>query len=337
MRKWGLSLLVALLVVGCSNTTKAPITGIAAIDPIEYLNESKSAMTSIFTGKTVFEKTYQAVGVMFENTPEARPHSGISQADVVYEICVDSWQISRFLGIFSTTFPTKVGPVRSARFPFVRVIREWGIAFTHFGAGQTGLGNVLPLIHSTRFPVRFDGHTGLNDQFFSRDPARYAPHNAYFNAMDALSMIPQTEVAPHFLFDKNVYYTTKAILELKLKYSSNNRITYTYLPDEHRYARSINEQPMTDAYTKQQVKVTNIIIQHAPHYAVESVQYIIVEFEGSGVAEYFIDGTYVKGTWKKPVEGKPTKWYDDKGKEMKLLPGNTWIQVVHPNIPISMN
>ncbi|TFG83232.1 MAG: DUF3048 domain-containing protein, partial [Erysipelotrichales bacterium] len=316
---------------------KAEITGISAVEPIVYLSASKATTTSIFTGKTVYGNTYEAVGVMFENTGAARPQSGISLADVVYEIAVDTWQISRFLGIFSSTFPTKVGPVRSARFPFVRVIREWGIAFTHFGAGQTGLGNVLPLIRATKFPVRFDGHTGLNDQFFSRDPARKAPHNAYWNAYDALELIPEIEVARHFLFDKNTYYNAKQITTLNLKYASTNRVTYTYLPEEHRYARFINEEPMMDAYNDQQVKVTNIIIQHAPHYAVEKVNYIIVEFEGSGAAEYFIDGAYIKGTWKKPVEGKPTQFFDDKGVEIKLLPGNTWIQVVHPKIPITMN
>lgn len=337
MRKWGMSLLVIVLLVGCATGVTAPISGISAVDPIEYLSLAKAETTSIFTGKTVYGDTYQAVGVMFENTAQARPQSGISLADVVYEIAVDSWQISRFLGIFSTTFPTKVGPVRSARFPFVRVIREWGIAFTHYGAGQTGLGNVLPLLRSTQFPVRFDGHTGLNNQFFSRDPDRYAPHNAYWNAHDALVMIPQIEVARHFLFDKNTFYDSKTITTLELKYAASNNVKYTYLPEEHRYARFINEQPMMDAYTDQQVKVTNIIVQHAPHHAVEQVSYIIVEFEGSGVAEFFIDGTYIKGTWKKPVEGKPTKFYDNKGQEVKLLPGNTWIQVVHPKIPISMN
>lgn len=337
MRKWGLSLLVCFLLMGCSAKPNDPITGFKAVDPIAYLSTGKAETTSVFTGKTKYGNTYEAVGVMFENTKEARPHSGISLADVVYEISVDGWAISRFLGIFSSTFPTKVGPVRSARFPFVRVIREWDIAFTHYGAGQTGEGNVLPLIRSTPFPVRFDGHTGLNDQYFSRDPARYAPHNAYWNAKAALEMIPEIEVKRHFTFDKNAYYAGTSVHKLDLRYSSTNRVSYEYLPEEHRYARFINEAPMMDAYTKQQVKVTNIIVQHAPHHAVEAVKYVIVEFEGSGVAEYFIDGTYLKGTWKKPKEGEPTTFYDDKGEEIKLLPGNTWIQVVHPDIAITKN
>ena len=337
MRKWGLSLLVILLAVGCTSTVKAPVSGVTTVDSIEYLTEEKASLTSVFTGKTVYGKTYQAIGIMFENTPMARPQTGISLADVVYEIAVESWQISRFIGIFSSTFPTKVGPVRSARFPFVRVAREWGIAFAHFGAGESGLGNVIPLILSTPWPARFDGYTGVNGQFFSRDSARVAPHNAYFNSRDALVKIPKIEVANHFLFDKTTFYESKPITTLKLGYSYDNNITYTYLSAEHRYARSINNSPMMDAYTNKQVKTTNIIIQHAPHYAVERVSYIIVDFEGSGVAEYFIDGSYVKGTWKKPIEAQPTKWYGDKGQEMKFLPGNTWIQVVHPNIPIVMN
>lgn len=335
MRKWGIATLLLLLITGCSKTVTEPITGIIADDPISYYQATSSPTTSVFTGKTVYGDTYQAVGVMFENTVMARPQSGISLADVVYEISVDGWQISRFLGIFSTTFPSKIGPVRSARFPFVRVMREWDIAFTHFGAGQTGLGNVIPLIQSSRFPVRFDGHTGLNDQYFSRDSAREAPHNAYWNGQKALEMIPEMKVERHFRFDKTTSYPGETVSELKLEYASNNRVTYQYLPEEHRYARFINGEPMMDAYTNKQVMVTNVIVQHAPHHAVEAVRYIIVEFEGSGKAEFYIGGNVIKGSWKKPVEGKPTTFYDNNGEEIKLLPGNTWIQVVHPDIPIT--
>lgn len=335
MRKWGIATLLLLLIGGCLKTELPPITGIVGDDPIVYYQATQSPTTSVFTGKTVYGDRYQAVGVMFENTVAARPQSGISLADVVYEISVDGWQISRFLGIFSTTLPSKIGPVRSARFPFVRVMREWDIGFTHFGAGQTGLGNVIPLIRSSDFPVRFDGHTGLNDDYFSRDPERNAPHNAYWNGQEALEMIPQMKVDKHFLFSKNVVYSGDDVNQLNLRYASNNRVTYKYLPEEQRYARFINDEPMMDAYNDSQVMVTNIIVQHAPHHAVERVRYIIVEFEGSGKAEFYIGGKVIKGSWKKPVEGKPTTFYDNNGEEIKLLPGNTWIQVVHPDIPIT--
>ena len=82
MRKWGIATLLLLLISGCSKTELLPITGIIGDDPIVYYQATQSPTTSVFTGKTVYGDTYQAVGVMFENTVAARPQSGISLAEI---------------------------------------------------------------------------------------------------------------------------------------------------------------------------------------------------------------------------------------------------------------
>jgi uncharacterized protein YcfL len=51
MRKWGLSLLVCFLLMGCSAKPKDSITGFNAVDPIEYLSTGKAETTSVFTGR----------------------------------------------------------------------------------------------------------------------------------------------------------------------------------------------------------------------------------------------------------------------------------------------
>ena len=70
---------------------------------------------SIFNGLEYKDDTYEAFAIMIENTSAARPQSGIALADIVYEISVDGWNVSRLMAIFSTEHPTKVGPVRSAQ------------------------------------------------------------------------------------------------------------------------------------------------------------------------------------------------------------------------------
>src|SRR5699024_9640157 len=54
------------------------------------------------------------IGVMVNNHAEARPQSGLSQADIVFEILAEA-RITRLLALYQSEIPDVVGPVRSAR------------------------------------------------------------------------------------------------------------------------------------------------------------------------------------------------------------------------------
>jgi hypothetical protein len=53
--------------------------------------------------------------VRYGNDRAARPHAGISQAELVMEDVMDAWWITRLTAVFLQGEPTKVGPLRSAR------------------------------------------------------------------------------------------------------------------------------------------------------------------------------------------------------------------------------
>ena len=57
---------------------------------------------------------------MIENHKEARPQSGLSSADVIFETVAEGG-ITRFLAIFYCQNASYVGPVRSARMYFLKV------------------------------------------------------------------------------------------------------------------------------------------------------------------------------------------------------------------------
>jgi hypothetical protein len=48
---------------------------------------------------------------------------------------------------------------------------------------------------------------------------------------------------------------------------------------------------------------------------------------GSGTAYILRGGRMVIGTWKRRTLKDLTKYYDDEGKEVSLLPGNTWVEL----------
>jgi hypothetical protein len=92
--------------------------------------------------------TRRPLGVMIENHVEARPQSGITRADVVYEAVAEGG-ITRFLAIFycgASAEEVLVGPIRSARTYYLDWISEYGDfpLYVHIGGAncnpRTGSG-----------------------------------------------------------------------------------------------------------------------------------------------------------------------------------------------------
>src|SRR5690606_9454884 len=82
-------------------------------EPIKYY--------SPLTGELVAnesDQTAPVTAVMIENSPDARPQSGLKDAGVVYEAIAEGG-ITRFLAIYQNKKPELIGPVRSLRMYYV--------------------------------------------------------------------------------------------------------------------------------------------------------------------------------------------------------------------------
>lgn len=133
-----------------------------------------------------------------------------------------------FHGSLCRRLTIEVGPVRSARLPFAELLKELKLPFAHFGSAKTGLEDALTVLKSNNLSIRFDGHRGLNDEFYSRDSNRSAPHNAYFDASKVLIKITTTDYCPRFLLDEETSVNDSTVNSLEIKYSTYNTVNYTY-------------------------------------------------------------------------------------------------------------
>lgn len=81
---------------------------------------------------------HRPLGVMIENHEDARPQSGINEADVTYEAVAEGG-ITRTLNLFYCQAPAQVGPVRSARTYFLDFVSEYGDSplYAHVGGANT--------------------------------------------------------------------------------------------------------------------------------------------------------------------------------------------------------
>lgn len=186
---------------------------------------------------------------MISNSKEARPQSTLGLADIVYEVAVETYTFTRFLAIFGSNHPEKVGLVRSASNLFVRAVQEWNVSFAHYGYAATGKGDALSLLQSIKPPIHFDGYKGINNEFYFKPTDRVAPHNAFFDSKIALEKISELEHKPHFEFNDETNISGDNISILSLCYSSYTPVKYEYDKRSNKYKRFVHNQPMIDAFT----------------------------------------------------------------------------------------
>lgn len=273
------------------------------------------------------ERPYQPVAVMIENSPAARPQSGLIYADVVYEMYVEG-KITRFMAIFNDRDSTVAGPVRSVRHYYLDIVREWDALLLHYG----GSSFAQDVYKKDKGIKRIDGI--YDTKYYWRDKSRKAPHNAYINITECRKEIDSKQKERGFLFTEDIpvgHDYSKVIIPYDSKYTVTS---YVFDANKGVHKRFINGSPHVDRESGQQIEVKNIIIQYAKHRSMNtSAGHIDIELVSSGTAEYFINGNHFKGSWKKASKSEKTVFYDQNGQEIMLMPGNTWIQVV----PVGFN
>jgi hypothetical protein len=271
----------------------------------------------------------RVVSVKIENSPEARPQTGLDKADIVYE-SVTEGGITRFNALFQSETPPTVGPVRSARPSDFSIVPQFHALFAHCGADS----QVRAKLTDRKL---FDDM----DQFFNPGPYhrakdRPAPHNLYVDltALRAAAVKNRgyvaTETITGLAFAKSSVASTPTVTSVTVLFSSSNKVTWAYDKVSARYARSINGKPHLDKVSRKQLTARNVVVLWAriTNYVKGSHgQVVDIELTGTGRASVFRDGQRIDGTWEAGATTPPRLKTAD-GRSIKLDPGNTWFQVI---------
>jgi hypothetical protein len=88
----------------------------------------------LLTGLPIYEgyADRRPIAVVVNNIFAAHPQSGISSADVIYEVLTEG-NITRLIALFQTEIPDKIGPVRSTRNYFAGRAMNHDAIFVHHG------------------------------------------------------------------------------------------------------------------------------------------------------------------------------------------------------------
>jgi hypothetical protein len=129
-----------------------------------------SDLRSPFTGEPVSSLRPELI-FKIDNVPQARPPTGLAQADIVYILPVEGG-LSRIFAVFSSHVPPVVGPVRSAREEDIQLLRQFGRPAFAFSGAQPRL---LPVVEHARIVNLYAGVVGG----YFRSSNRVAPYNLY--------------------------------------------------------------------------------------------------------------------------------------------------------------
>jgi hypothetical protein len=206
-RRTTLACLVALVAAGCSCSPEAaapppgtppPDTGTSA--PPTTAPVPLAAWP--LTGKLAAMGTngQPALAVKVDNSPQARPHAALNDADLVYELQVES--ITRFMEVFHSVLPERVGPVRSARSSDMDLLAGLGRPSFAWSGANPGVAGQVRAAAEAGALVDVGANSDLQGEYY-RDRSRGAPHNLYTNggALHDRSLPPDGTGGPHEVFN----------------------------------------------------------------------------------------------------------------------------------------
>lgn len=320
------AIVVTVVAFQSPQQTKAPLAGskpTPSVKPIVY--------HSPLTGAVVPDQasTQQAVtGIMIENSPDARPQSGIKNAGVVFEAIAEGG-ITRFLAIYQETKPQLIGPVRSVRLYYVDWIAPFQASVAHIGGSKFALDEVR------------NGKYRDIDQFFNagaywRATDRYAPHNVYtsFERLDALNLKKGYTTSAFTAWpraDGKVADARNATsIDVKISGPSYNS-HYDYDTVTNTYKRAQGGAAHNDREAGQITPTTVIVMDTVMSKVFEDGYREQITTTGSGRARVFQNGVVTEATWAKPDRGSQIKFTAADGNEIPLNRGQTWITAVPAN------
>ena len=266
-------LMIGLMMTGCSKQeeTKEPVQN--ETNKKEEVEEvtftSAFPLTGVATNDDVDQR---AISVMVNNHTQARPQSGLSNADLVYEMLAEG-NITRFLAVYQSEMPEQVGPIRSARNYYIDLAKGLNSLYIAHGyspeAEQMLKSGYIDQLNG----MQYDG------TLFKRSSERKAPHNSYITfesiKKGATNKGYELTGAPTsftFLSEEDIEgLSGDVVTKADINYGETAyNVQFTYNEQAEKYERYSNGTQTIDAETDKPILVDNVLIIETSHQVVDN-------------------------------------------------------------------
>ncbi len=321
--------------------------------------------------------TRRPIVQMIENHVDARPESGLSRADVIYEAIAEGG-ITRFAAVFycgAAAENVKTAPLRSARVYFINLAAGYGKnpIFLHQGEANNICNtcpggvksdkqinptvNALALLDKLGWQSgpsgnNLDGGYNIGYPIVVRDQYRLGSTPAAWEHSVVADLglvwqeaqkrgwnykdsngVPWTQGFRKWLFQDGKSNTSPTASDIKFNFWESMPgydVEWKYDSLTNSYQRWNGGKPHIDwEFDKPQLTAKNVIIMFAKETGpLDLEKHLLYQVIGTGKALIFQNGNVINGTWSKASPLDREIFYDTNGKEISLVRGATWVEVL---------
>jgi hypothetical protein len=279
-----------------------------------------------------------SLAVMIENQADARPQTGLTEADVVYEALAEGG-ITRFIALYLSRDAPIVGPVRSLRHYFAFLAADYGADVVHIGASPEG------------YAWRDAMNMGHLDETFAepgvwRVRTRPPPHNAYTDTSADRGFLQergrqQNRSWGPLLFSASAPLGSDGAESISLRFKPwAYQVEYAWDAGYQRYLRVMEGAPHLDEQSGEQIAPATVVVQFADVEAIPNDPKLRLDVNlvgGGGQLVVFSNGTRREGTWSKAAPSSSSVWLDVDGNPLVMPPGPVWVEVLPLDSPLTVS
>ncbi|HEY4459451.1 MAG TPA: DUF3048 domain-containing protein [Pseudonocardiaceae bacterium] len=299
------AVVLAVILVGCTSTTGSPDGG---------SDTSTTAAAAGSLGGAV-------IAVKIDNVDDARPATGLSQAQVVYVEPVEGG-LTRIVAVFTPPYPAVIGPVRSARQTDLDLLGQYGKPVFAFSGSVPQL---IPLLHKTAL---IDASQGNVAKAYVRQSTHPAPHNLYLHPSQLPTGSPPSQ--PPLEFGAAPAGGTATTQE-KANYSA---ASFSFTWSAGHWLVTMDGKPFRSTESGQLGAATVVLQRVATHpeaWPEDSTGAIapVAQTVGTGSATVLRDGQSYAATWTRSAVDAPTQFtVTSSGAQLPLASGPVWILLI---------
>jgi hypothetical protein len=262
-----------------------------------------------------------------DDTRQAHPQIGLEDADLVYIEQVEGG-LTRLAAIFSSTIPSRIGPVRSARISDIELLEQYGhVAFAYSGAQK----KMRPVIAAANLEDL--GAQNHSSTIYTTDPNRIQPY----------AMVLRADLLMQFAKEKNLAIEkSKPIgwsfgdapeggVEITSAHLSWPASSYDahWSESEQRWLLDHSYQPdIADSGERLGPKTLVIQLVSITDSIYKDKVGGVTPFSatvGEGRGYILRDGRVFKATWSRPDAASGTTWRSLNGDEIAFSKGQIWV------------
>ncbi|MBE6837093.1 MAG: DUF3048 domain-containing protein [Ruminococcus sp.] len=302
-------------------TTPAPV-------PVGQYNNLTGEMT---LSKEAVGK--RPVAVMVNNIVNALPQYGTYNADIMYE-CLVEGGITRLMAVYSDyTKVPDVCSIRSCRYYYPMLAMGHDAIYFHYGLDKTVAADTLDKLNTDHF----DG--GYWSQYFPVDKNRQGKysreHTIYLDGDKIPKLLKNSgkrtslndeynKPAFNFKKKKSAISQTKCT-EAKISFSYSYYSTFKYNAKNGTYLKSHNGEAHMDSKAKKQLEYTNVFYLETTTQIINTKNNLISVDLNGGKGYYISMGNILPIKWSRASDTSPIVFTDEKGNELEVNPGKTYI------------